>query len=257
MMTKTNRLDKIRALLAKAEGTNHPPEAQAFTAKAHDLMIQWGIEDAELQAAGRKAEDTGSIGVTRVWMPYSPYQTPHIWLLTGIAKAVDCRTVKYTGAVRKNTKGSYDKGSWMHIIGFERDRDFTEAMYTSLMLQAESEFQSDAVQEQMFAETSHPGHRIRWRNAFMAAFARRVNTRMWEARKGARDEVAESTALVLRDRKTAVDNWVDDNVGPLSKGARSGMGGGAGSLAGDRAGRKADIGSAKVGGGKRQIGGGS
>lgn len=39
-------LDKIRALLAKAESTQFPEEAQALTAKATELIAKYGLEEA-------------------------------------------------------------------------------------------------------------------------------------------------------------------------------------------------------------------
>src|SRR5688572_13087718 len=41
--------DKIAKLLAKAEGTNNPLEAETFMRKAEELMLKHGIERAMLE----------------------------------------------------------------------------------------------------------------------------------------------------------------------------------------------------------------
>jgi hypothetical protein len=57
-------LARVRALLAKAESTNYPAEAETFTAGAHALMARHSIDHALLAAAGRvpAADPTGRGG---------------------------------------------------------------------------------------------------------------------------------------------------------------------------------------------------
>lgn len=50
-------LGRIRALLAKAEATGYPSEAEALTAKAQELMARHSVDEAHL-SAGRAAERT-------------------------------------------------------------------------------------------------------------------------------------------------------------------------------------------------------
>ena len=50
-------LDKVRALLAKAESTEFPEEAEAYTAKAQELMARHRIDRAVLGATGRGSEE--------------------------------------------------------------------------------------------------------------------------------------------------------------------------------------------------------
>jgi hypothetical protein len=56
-MTDDKMLDKVRKLLAKAEraGTEH--EAEAFTAKAQELILRYAIDEAMLQRKGEKQSE--------------------------------------------------------------------------------------------------------------------------------------------------------------------------------------------------------
>src|SRR5690606_17398304 len=45
---KQKKIALVRQMLAQAESTNHPAEAEAFTAAAEQLMIRHGIEEAML-----------------------------------------------------------------------------------------------------------------------------------------------------------------------------------------------------------------
>lgn len=56
-MSQDNMIKKIEALLAKANNTAcTEEEAQAFNAKAHELMVKYNISRATLQEAGKKVE---------------------------------------------------------------------------------------------------------------------------------------------------------------------------------------------------------
>lgn len=72
-MTDQGKLDKlirtIRALKAKAEGTNNEVEAATFAAKAAEMMAQYGLEEAQL-----KVEEQSTIEADRdrhnwTWAP--------------------------------------------------------------------------------------------------------------------------------------------------------------------------------------------
>jgi hypothetical protein len=59
-------LGRIRALLAKAEATGYPPEAEALTAKAQELMARYSIDEAVLADAMRRGPaGSGSTPRTR------------------------------------------------------------------------------------------------------------------------------------------------------------------------------------------------
>lgn len=59
---RAGMLEKIRALLAKADGTDFPEEAETFRAKAEALMLQYRIEVSEL---GKQHEDNVPVAEDR------------------------------------------------------------------------------------------------------------------------------------------------------------------------------------------------
>ena len=83
-------LDKIRSLLAKAESTEFEPEAEAFTAKAQELMARYRIDRAVL-AAGT-AGDRKEPAARRVAV-HDPYASAKATLLSQVADANGCRAV--------------------------------------------------------------------------------------------------------------------------------------------------------------------
>src|ERR1700721_1050685 len=63
-------LDRVRKLLAKAEAEGvTPPEAEALTAKAAELMARYGIDRARLAAARPDTDRPGSrvIDIDNPW----------------------------------------------------------------------------------------------------------------------------------------------------------------------------------------------
>jgi hypothetical protein len=241
--TEANKtLARIQALLAKAESTTHPEEAQAFSAKAAELMAKYAVSDEAL--AGYRGATKAEVGTSRIDFPFSPYQSPRQQLLMTVASHNDCKVV-FT-QTRRVVKGKYVPFSVAVLIGFGRDREFTEVLYTSLLVQAEMEFRSDKVQALMFAETSHPGHRIKWRNAYTMGYAAVIRIRLEAIKREARKEASKGvgTDLVLRDKAGLVRSKQDELFPRLGT-SRSSAGGGSGSgrLAGADAATRANLGS--------------
>ena len=81
---------KIRALLAKAEGTEYAAEAEALTAKAQDLMTRHAIDEALLHAHDEQARRRG-----RRCASTSRPRTPRekMTLLTQVAHSNRCKAI--------------------------------------------------------------------------------------------------------------------------------------------------------------------
>jgi hypothetical protein len=82
-------LQRVTALLAKAESTTFHAEAEAFTAKAQELMTRHAIDRAAALDTGRGG---GAVGGRRVGVD-DPYAGPRYLLLSAVAEANRCRAV--------------------------------------------------------------------------------------------------------------------------------------------------------------------
>ncbi|MFJ9040919.1 DUF2786 domain-containing protein [Streptomyces sp. NPDC102406] len=153
-------LARIRALLAKAEATGYPPEAEALSAKAQELMARHSVDEA-LLASRTHAKDAPAacrIGVD------APYETAKAVLLDAVAGANRCRAV-WNSAFGFST-----------VVGFEPDLEVVEVLYTSLLVQAA------AAMTRAEAEQRAAGRRRTktFRQSFLAAYAHRIGDRLAE-----------------------------------------------------------------------------
>jgi hypothetical protein len=229
-------LEKVRKLLAKAEAEGvTPAEAEALTGKAAELMARYGIDQARLNAARPGADELTNRQIT----VENPWANVRVFLLAGILGAMRCQAVQLTGR---------DGGAKIHMFGYASDLDRAELLYTSLLVQ---------MARGLAAQQIPPGTRSpkAWRRSWMLGFASAVaeRVRAAESRAAGQAEAEDqasggtSTALVLADRSLAVKNAARAEY-PQTRSTRitySGRGYGSG----HEAGRRADIGSSKVGAG--------
>jgi len=187
-------LSRIRALLAKAESTTFPAEAETFTAGAQSLMARHSIDHALLAALHRSSrEDPGGrrIGID------NPYEVPKAMLLGAVAEANRCRTV-----------WSRDLG-FSTAVGFPADLDAVELLFTSLLVQA-----TTAMMRAGSRTDGHGRSRTRaFRQSFLTAYASRIGQRLTEATGTATTTAASSAGgqnllPVLAARSEAVDEAV-------------------------------------------------
>ncbi|MCB0992039.1 MAG: DUF2786 domain-containing protein [Acidimicrobiales bacterium] len=227
---KAKLLERVRALLAKAEATQFPHEAQAFTAKAQQIMTSHSIELAMLDDPAGEAP-----AALRIWHD-PPYASAKGDLLASIAAANGCRTVSH---------GGLDVST---VFGFRHDLDSVELLHTSLLVQATAEM------TQLETQWQHDRRRIRsFRHSFLIGFASRIGQRLEQARRLATEQAGVSSdALhpVLVSRSLAVDRAVDEVYPKLSSKRRS-LSNSAGYVAGTIAADRASIGpSTRVGRGR-------
>lgn len=112
---------KIKALLAKAESSQHPAERDTFTAKAHALLNEYQIDLGSLIDAEDPVDVTR--GDTRGWVP-----SWEISLMAVTANYYGCRTVTAKGHGQR-TDGSFGDTIRLDFIGRESARVTAELMF--------------------------------------------------------------------------------------------------------------------------------
>ncbi|HXH58210.1 DUF2786 domain-containing protein [Iamia sp.] len=183
-------LERVRALLAKAEATTFEAEAQAFTAKAHELMTRHSLEHATV---ARPGSGPRTRPVARRLLLDDPYADAKALLVHVVAGASRCRSVSQPG-VQMST-----------VVGFESDVEAVEVLFTSLLVQAQT-----ALQELARRSTAGSRERSRgFRSSFLRGFAHRIGDRLEAAGDAAVADVdrARGGALVpvLAAREAEVD----------------------------------------------------
>ncbi|WP_415948246.1 DUF2786 domain-containing protein [Streptomyces sp. KLOTTS4A1] len=181
-------LGRIRALLAKAEATGFPEEAEALTAKAQELMARHSIDEALLAHREYPAETplARRIGVD------APYETAKAILLDAVATANHCRAVWN------------EPFGFSTVLGFAPDLELVEVLYTSLLVQGTA-----AMTKAEAAQRSGGRRRTKtFRQSFLMAYAHRVGERLASASGQVAAE--EPTSLpVLAARDVAVAGAAD------------------------------------------------
>ncbi|MEV4760623.1 DUF2786 domain-containing protein [Micromonospora sp. NPDC049559] len=218
-------LGRVRGLLAKAESTEFPEEAEALSAKAQELMTRHSIDRALLDAGPgpRTAEPIAvRVGVE------APYEPPKALLLQHVAEANRCRSV-----------WSADLG-FATVFGYPADSASVELLYTSLLVQATAAMVHDGPRTGSGGGSSKRS----FRQSFLHAYAVRIGERL----RGAADEASRAAVeeegadrllpvLAARDDRVreAVDEMFPDMVTRAIRGGGDEAGWAAGTAAADLA----------------------
>ncbi|MGI8984755.1 MAG: DUF2786 domain-containing protein [Acidimicrobiales bacterium] len=186
-------LERVRALLAKAESTTFPEEAEALSSKAQELMARHAIDEA-MVGAGTGAGAAAGESPTGVHVPVDdPYAGAKSILLSVVASANRCRAV-----------WSKDHG-FSTVMGFDADLEFVQLLYTSLLVQATSAM----VAAGPHVDRSGRSRTRSFRQAFLLAYATRIGHRLRAAeaasRAAAAEEYGEALLPVLANRTAAVE----------------------------------------------------
>ena len=225
-------LDRVRKLLAKAEDEScTPPEAEALTAKAAELMAKYGIDRA-LLAARRPETDHPADRKVDIDNPWARIQAH---LLCGVAAAMRCQCVLLPRP---------DPGTRIHIFGFASDIERTDVLYTSLLLQM---WQGLGTAQIPGWSRSPRAWRRSWLLGFISAVVSRVRAAEQDATTRATSPAAaegQRMTLVLADRRQVIMRNIE-HAYPVTRKTQmtySGSGYGAGYTEGQRA----DIGASRL-----------
>lgn len=262
--------DKIAALLRKAEDSAATPaEAEAFVSKAQELMTKYAITE-ELLARARGANLQSQEEIVEVHIDYTGIYRQALYDVGKvIAQANNCKILISN---HNYTKPQFVR---LHVIGFESDVERVRMLNASLQIQAIGGMRKA---EKDFLQSWMSGmQKYKARRDFIFGFASGLQQQLAAANRRAEaeaareeaerltdldsrtlhtDEARESVALVIRDKKQRVSDWMDETYGDtIRKVHRSySHGSGAARGMGHAAGKKADAGGrGKVGGGHKAL----
>lgn len=212
-------LGRVRKLLAKAEDPAcTPAEAEAFTAKATELIAKYGVDQALLAGADPALDPVGD----RVVTIDRPYSRDKAGLLGAVAVALRCRVVHLE---RRGT-------ARIHLFGHGADLARVELLFTSLLVQA----------AHGLAATEVPSfdHPAAFRRSWLVGFTEAIRNRLTAAEQAAAAD-APGAELILVDRTELVDRRRDETYPNLTRLGPRRLAG-TGRRQGYAAGRTADLG---------------
>lgn len=170
----SSQLARIRALLAKAEATDFPEEAEALTGKAQELMAKYAIDEVLLGAA---EQDRTEVVGRRIHLE-DPYAAEKATLASVCVQA-------------QHGKAIWDsRFAIVTLVGTPGDLDLAEMLFTSLLVQAVRAMED--VGRTSRAATRRPS----FRRAFLISYANRISDRLEAATARAAQESGHSTELV-------------------------------------------------------------
>ncbi len=206
-------LDRVRALLAKAESTTFEAEADAFMGKAQELMARYAIDAAMVAAASALsgvASLASGVQARRLHLddPYAPQKAQ---LLGAVASVNGGRVVWHDG------------WGFATVMGFPVELDLVELTFTSLLVQM----------TKAMAAAGSGGGRTRapaFRRAFVLSFAQRIQERLEDARRRANEQASVhyggALVPVQAARRAAVqeraDEWFPDTTPMKSRSVDAG-----------------------------------
>ena len=239
-------LERVRRLLAKAEGASNDAERDAYNAKAAELIARYGIEEALLAADRHDRQLPGD----RVVDLDAPYARDKGSLLAAIAVPLRVQVVMRSARVGRG--GQAGQLLSMHLFGMSADLERVDVLYTSLLVQAAHGL--------AVARPHDPYESVAaYRRSWMHGFALVIQRRLYAAEQAAAREADErrsgqaghagagvaSTTVVLADRDQLVKQVMEASYPHLGR-ARTRSLSGSGSSDGAAAGRRADLGGSRL-----------
>ncbi|MFP5487629.1 MAG: DUF2786 domain-containing protein [Acidimicrobiia bacterium] len=220
-----NLVDKVRKLLAMAEGTANPNEADAFSRKAAELIALHRIDPDRLLA-----EANDDLSVIEVELGRGAYVRGRLALLGAVGDAHGCKVVY---EVRSH-------GTVAFVAGFRSDLDSVTLLYHSLHTQASSRM---AAERRATAAATQ-----QWRRSFLFGYADQIRTMLRQSADQAQRQVAGTNtslpALLARDRR--VEEFSRERFGRVVAARRPKPATATGWHAGKEAAARADLGRERI-----------
>lgn len=196
---------RVRKLMAKAEASAHPHEADAFARKAADLVARHRIDPEQLAATAGREE----LALREILLGRGAYVRGRLALLMAVADAHDAKVVF----------GSRPEGTTAYVAGYAVDLDVVEVMYQSLHAQMAAQMANE--------RRSTAAATQRFRRSFMFGFADRVGRLLSETRRVVEQDAppppSGTSAPAVPDRARRVEEFLEESFGRVRT-ARSAAG---------------------------------
>jgi Protein of unknown function (DUF2786) len=185
-------LSRVRSLLAKAESTEFPEEAEALSAKAQELISRYALDRLTLTDPG--TQDDHRVTTVRLWID-PPYLRAKAMLIGAVARANRCRSV-----------ASLELG-FSTVVGDAPDVEAVELLSTSLLVQASSAMLGHGP----MVDRNGTSRTRSFRQSFLVSFAIRIGERLEAATEKATADTGRAGELVplLRRQAERVDAAVE------------------------------------------------
>jgi hypothetical protein len=230
-----NLIEKVRKLLAMAEGTANPNEADAFSRKAAELIALHRIDPDRL-----RAEASDDLDVLEIELGRGAYVRGRLAVLGAVGDAHGCKVVF---EVR-------DRGTVAFVAGFRSDLEAVALLYHSLHTQASSRM---AAERRATAAATQ-----QWRRSFLFGFAEQIRAMLRQSADDAQrhTRAIDATLPALRARERRVEEFSRERFGRVVAARRPKAATATGWQAGRDAAARADLGRERVAG-RRAIGRGA
>jgi hypothetical protein len=157
-------LRKIQALINKAEGTDNPDEAQSYFAKAEELMAQYAVSEAMLNASRPTQQRTKPVIVRGVPVcARGPLEDFISALPHRMSSYMNVRTI-YSG-LGKRWDPKYYRQVTMDVVGYQSDIDAFVLLYTALHLDLSGQLEPKPDLARTFDENVYIMHEagVKWK----------------------------------------------------------------------------------------------
>jgi len=160
-MEKENLINKIRALQAKAESSEHPAEKEAFAAKATELLTRYQISTSDLE----ETKEIGHVYFLRRGLKNATYG--YCQLFWGIAPLFRCAALASVSELYDWEEGRNVKTASIWLYGAADDIEMVRALVDDLLC------------PQMMAAVLRD--KPRSRKSYVAGWATRIAIRLAQA----------------------------------------------------------------------------
>jgi hypothetical protein len=234
------QLDRIQALLAKAEMTDSEFESEALSERALELAARFQLENALAERVSGSDKTKSGKPEVRTGKVQRPF-VQLMQLANEVYGFCGCTLVRVG-------KENYT------VVGYSSDLDRAHMLLTSILVQGVRRVTYDYREFSTESEERRSTYKRSWWQHFNVALHGRLK-KVSEAASREYDKAAAASpgdsipgaALVLAERKDAVQKRLGEIFPQLRKGRRTRATSGSGGSAGYRAGNEVDLGEGKIG----------